>query len=109
MEERVAQLEKELRELKELYLKDNFESRQIFRKRVEFLGGFNLSNQTLSTGGSPGLTIGEASDKVAFFGEAPVGQQASISAPTGGTTTDAEARSAINSILSVLDAFGFTA
>lgn len=31
-----------------------------------------------------------------------------IANPTGGTTTDAEARTAINSILSALEAFGIT-
>jgi len=36
-------------------------------------------------------------------------QAAHIANPTGGTTTDAEARTAITSILTALEAFGITA
>ncbi len=36
-------------------------------------------------------------------------QAAHIANPTGGTTTDAEARTAINAILVALEAFGITA
>ena len=39
----------------------------------------------------------------------PIARQNSISHPAGGTTIDAQARTAINSILNVLDAFGLTA
>ena len=46
---------------------------------------------------------------VSFFGSAPVAQAAHIGNPTGGETTDAEARAAINSILVVLENLGFTA
>lgn len=37
----------------------------------------------------------------------PVGQQATVADPTGGTTTDAEARAAIVAIIDRLQAFGF--
>lgn len=36
-------------------------------------------------------------------------QQAAITAPTGGVTTDAEARTAINSIITALEAHGLVA
>jgi hypothetical protein len=49
-----------------------------------------------------GTTIG-------FFGIAPTTQQASIAEPSGGVVIDAQARTAINSILNVLDAYGLTA
>lgn len=42
------------------------------------------------------------------IGKTPVTPQASISDPSGGAVVDTEARSAINSILNVLDAFGLT-
>jgi len=47
--------------------------------------------------------------KLGFFGATPVAQQSHISDPSGGGTQDAEARTAINSILSLLETFGFTA
>jgi hypothetical protein len=39
----------------------------------------------------------------------PVTTKAAITAPTGGATTDAEARTAINSIITVLEQFGLVA
>lgn len=42
-------------------------------------------------------------------GVTPVATQAHVADPTGGATTDAEARAAIVSILNVLEAFGLTA
>jgi hypothetical protein len=38
---------------------------------------------------------------------APVARKSAITAPTGGATTDAEARTAINAIITVLEQFGF--
>lgn len=39
----------------------------------------------------------------------PVTQQTAITAPTGGTTVDAEARTAINAIITALEAYGLVA
>lgn len=39
----------------------------------------------------------------------PITTQTAITAPTGGATTDAEARAAINSVITVLEAFGLVA
>ncbi len=39
----------------------------------------------------------------------PVTTKSAITAPTGGATTDAEARTAINSIITVLEQFGLVA
>lgn len=47
--------------------------------------------------------------KLGFFNKAPAAQQATIDDPSGGVTIDANARTAINSILDVLDVFGLTA
>ena len=38
----------------------------------------------------------------------PIGTQGNILGPSGGTTIDGAARTAINSILSVIEAFGLT-
>lgn len=46
--------------------------------------------------------------KIGFFGVTPIARQAGISDPSGGVTIDSQARTAINSILDVLDAYGLT-
>ena len=57
-----------------------------------------------------GTKIGTATtQKLAFFGTTPAAQQASIADPSGGGTIDTQARTAINSILDVLDVYGLTA
>lgn len=45
--------------------------------------------------------------KMGFFGATPVAQQSTISDPSGGSTVDAEARSAINALIDQLQALGF--
>ena len=64
-----------------------------------------------SAGGTKrGLQIGGAStDELGFFGVTPVDQPASISDPSGGTTQDTEARSAIASIIDALEELGLLA
>lgn len=76
----------------------SLEFRTLVKKYVLGTGG------VLEIGGSlkhTGTTVG-------FFGVTPVTRQGSIANPTGGATTDAEARTAIDSILSVLDNYGLT-
>lgn len=46
---------------------------------------------------------------IGFLGATPVARQAHIADPSGGATQDAEARTAINAILVVLENLGFTA
>ena len=94
MEQRITQLENELRELKAEYYKNNFPQQQVFVKDVLFQGNstFTSLNPTTYFG----------------LGVSPATRQASIANPSGGVTVDAEARTAIASILTVLDNFGFT-
>lgn len=94
MEERITQLENELRELKAEFYKNNFPQQQTFVKDVIFNGTstFTSLNPTTSFG----------------LGVTPAVRQGSIADPVGGVTTDAEARTAISAILDVLDTFGFT-
>lgn len=66
-----------------------------FKKIIQLYSGENTEFKTIKTSNF-GLS------------KAPVAQQASIADPSGGVTVDSEARTAINSILDVLDAFGFT-
>lgn len=53
--------------------------------------------------------IDDGAQKLAFFGAAPAAQRAHVADPTGGTTEDAEARSAIDAILATLEAYGLHA
>jgi hypothetical protein len=94
MEERITQLENELRELKAEYYKNNFPQQQVFVKDVIFNGNSTFTSLNPTTSFSLGGT--------------PAVRQSNIVSPSGGATQDGEARTAINSILSVLDVFGFT-
>jgi hypothetical protein len=90
MEERVTQLENELRELKAMYMKDNFEAKQVFRKDIDFVG------------------------RVGFFTKTGVTQAAAIAAPPNpsGAYNQSEAQQtvdAVNFIRTVLKNLGLTA
>lgn len=55
------QLEKELRELKELYYKDNFTSAQEFKKDVTFRGRVGFFNKQGTTQGASVATVANPS------------------------------------------------
>lgn len=89
MEERISKLEKDLTELKSLYLKENYPSEQVIRKDTTFIG------------------------RIGFFTKSNVSQQSAISAPStpSGAYVQAEAQStvdAVNSIRTVLQNLGLT-
>lgn len=66
----------------------------------------DAKNVILNT--TTGTKIGTAStQKVAFLGATPAAQRAKINDPSGGVTVDSQARTAINSIIDSLEAFGF--
>lgn len=76
-----------------------------FSQHIQMFDGRNIQ-----LGKTTGTKIGtETTQKLGFFNATPVSQQASIADPVGGGTVDSQARTAINSILDVLDIFGFTA
>lgn len=87
MEERVTQLEKELRDLKELYFKDNFTTSQEFKKDIIFSG------------------------KIGFFGKESASKGATVAtvANPSGIYVQAEAQAsatAINALVSRLQSYG---
>jgi len=76
--------------------------------------GMALSDgKNFSIGTILGTKFGASNSKMSWFGAAVRGQAAAITAPSGGSTVDTQARTAINSILALLSAgsggFGFTA
>lgn len=56
------------------------------------------------------VSIGSvATSKFGVLGATPIAQRSHVADPAGGTTVDAEARSAINALLATIEAFGFHA
>lgn len=67
--------------------------------------GYNIAVNT-----STGTKIGTATtQKLGFFNAAPVVQPAGVADATGGATIDAEARTAINAVISKLETLGLLA
>lgn len=85
-EQRITELERKVRDL-EYKL-------SLFTRADRYL--FTKTLQTIAGG------------KIGFYGETPIAQQSAISAPSGGITQDAEARTAINSIRTALTNIGIT-
>ena len=83
----------------------NFSDRYMFQRDIQMVDGRNIQ---LARG--TGTQIGTATDqKLAFFGGTPVIRQSSISDPSGGMNIDAEARTAIISLIDRLQAFNLIA
>lgn len=73
--------------------------------------GVTLTDATdLVVGSTTGTKIGTATtQKIGFYNATPVVQQTNVTNPTGGATVDAEARTAIDAILSRLETLGLFA
>ena len=82
-----------------------FAVKTVYSAHLQLLDGRNIQ-----VGKTTGTSLGtETSQKIAVYGVTPVVQASAISAPSGGGTQDAEARTAINSIRTALQNFGITA
>ena len=79
--------------------------RYAFQKLIQIFDGRNIQ-LGLGTGTKIGTAI---TQKIGLYGITPVIQASAITAPTGGATIDAEARTAINSIRTALTNIGITA
>ena len=96
------------------------EVRQIIREEMSIIVGIDrlkfqkniqiFDARNIQLGLTTGTKIGTAtSQKLGFFNKTPIIQVSAISAPTGGVTQDAEARTAINSLRTALTNLGLTA
>lgn len=110
LQNQVNQLTQQLNNLRANFYKDNFSSDIIFRKNVTFAGSFAFGDGTnIPLGSTTGTKIGtSSSQKLGFYGATPIVRVSAISAPSGGGTQDNEARTAINSIRTVLTNLGLT-
>lgn len=79
--------------------------RYVFSKTIQLLDGRNIQC-SIGTGTKFGTGT---TQRISVYGVAPVVQASAITAPSGGSTIDAEARTAINSIRTALTNFGITA
>jgi len=81
---------------------ESYYERTIFKQDIQIINGRNIQ-----VGRNNGTKIATATDqKIGFYGTTPVVQGSSITAPTGGSVIDTQARTAINSIISRLQALG---
>ena len=101
---RIREIIKE--ELSEFLKSDRF----IFYKLIQILDGRNIQLST-TTGSQFGTAT---TQKIGFLGKSPVSQQTTVTAPSGGGSSSADAidisgRTAINQIKAILTVFGFTA
>lgn len=69
--------------------------------------GFTITGgNAMEIHSSAGLTLAGGGEEIGFFGVATTTRAANIADPTGGSTQDAEARTAIAGILDLLEAYG---
>ena len=90
LKEQVAQLQKEVAHLTDLYFRTN---------------GIDNSTFSVDVKMNNSVYFGKAG-KVGFFGKTPILQGATIADPSGGATVDSQARTAINSLIDRLQDLG---
>ena len=74
-----------------------------FRKSIYLDDGRSINFGSIAGGFLAGV-----GQKLGFYGTTPVARQAAITAPSGGATIDAQARTAITTIISRLQTIGLT-
>lgn len=106
MPEEIKQLNRRIQVLENLLFALVSSDRYTFQKHLQLFDGRNIQ-----TGKTTGTKIGTDTDqKLSFHGQTPSIQQSKINDPSGqATDLDAEARTAINAIIDVLENKGLTA
>lgn len=106
-EQRIQELEKQVKQLTQIYYKNNFSDNQRFVKKIVFDNDVTFADgQNITFNATTGTKIGASTSKLAFYGDTPITQPASIGFPAGGTTIDAESRTAITAIILTLQNLG---
>lgn len=107
----LERLEQKLDTFLDLYYRTNMLDKTVYPNKVYFNGGIFFKDGTvISSGGTLGMKIGSATtEKIGFLGAVPISRQSAISAPSGGATVDSQSRTAINSIITTLQNYGFIA
>ena len=81
------------------------DDRFVFRRNLEIENGNNIE-----LGRRYGSKLGtDTAQKISVYGVTPIIQGSTITDPTGGATVDGESRTAINSLIDRLQAFGIIA
>ena len=101
LQQQINDLQNKLDNLNGLYFRTNFIDKVVHSKPVYFNGDVKTNNIN-------GIKFGATGGKTSVNGATPIVRAGAITAPTGGATIDAEARTAINSIRTVLTNFGLT-
>jgi flagellar hook assembly protein FlgD len=99
----VAQLTAMVGQLTKKLQKFEDSTQYTFAKDIQILDG-----RKIKLGGTQGTKIGVSTSKIGLYGASPVAQYSAISAPSGGTTVDTQARTAISSLIIALHNVGLT-
>ena len=109
LQQQINDLQNKLENLTDLYFRTNFIDKVVHSNPVYFNGKlFFKEGLVIELGANTGTKLGSTGNKLGFLGATPIVRAGAITAPTGGATIDAEARTAINSIRTVLTNFGLT-
>lgn len=109
LQSQIIDLQGQINHLTDVYYRTHSIDKDVFQNAVYLNGKVYFKNgSTISLGVATGGIVGATGEKIGFLGHAPVARQSAITAPTGGATIDAEARTAINTLILVLKTFGLT-
>lgn len=107
---KIIELENRIKDLEAVIDKFVYQDKYYFYKKAVFPESFQLvSGATIQTDATNGGTFGRATDKIGFLGAAPKVKITAPANPTGGSTIDAEARTAITDINTALKSYGLLA
>ena len=104
-------VEKKLNDFLDIYYRSHYPDKTLELKELVIKNKLTLDDGiNIPVGGTLGTKIGTSTtQKLGFFNKTPIIQVSAITSPTGGTTIDTQARTAIDAIRTALTALGLTA